>query len=57
MLDGLAPERLRDIVHSIPLQRTGTPRETAGVCLFLSSELSGYVTGATIDVNGGSHIH
>jgi NAD(P)-dependent dehydrogenase (short-subunit alcohol dehydrogenase family) len=57
MLDGLPPERLRDIVDSVPLKRTGTTRETAGVCLFLASELSGYVTGATIDVNGGSHIH
>jgi NAD(P)-dependent dehydrogenase (short-subunit alcohol dehydrogenase family) len=57
MLDGLPPERLRDIVDSIPLKRTGTTRETAGVCLFLASELSGFVTGATIDVNGGSHIH
>jgi NAD(P)-dependent dehydrogenase (short-subunit alcohol dehydrogenase family) len=57
MLDGLPPERLRDIVDAVPLKRTGTTRETAGVCLFLASELSGYVTGATIDVNGGSHIH
>ncbi len=57
MLDGLSEERLRDIVAAIPLQRTGTPRELAGACLFLASELSGFVTGATIDVNGGSHIH
>ena len=57
MLDGLPPERLRDIVDAIPLKRTGTARETAGACLFLASELSGFVTGATIDVNGGSHIH
>jgi NAD(P)-dependent dehydrogenase (short-subunit alcohol dehydrogenase family) len=57
MLDGLSPERLRDIVAAIPLKRTGTARELAGACLFLASELSGYVTGATIDVNGGTHIH
>jgi NAD(P)-dependent dehydrogenase (short-subunit alcohol dehydrogenase family) len=57
MLDGLASERLSDIVGSIPLKRTGTTREAAGACLFLASELSGFVTGATIDVNGGSHIH
>jgi NAD(P)-dependent dehydrogenase (short-subunit alcohol dehydrogenase family) len=57
MLDGLSEERLRDIVSAVPMQRTGTTREAAGACLFLASELSGFVTGATIDVNGGSHIH
>lgn len=57
MLDGLPPERLQDIIDAIPLKRTGTTRELAGACLFLASELSGFVTGATIDVNGGTHIH
>jgi NAD(P)-dependent dehydrogenase (short-subunit alcohol dehydrogenase family) len=57
MLDGLSAERLQDIVEAIPLKRTGTTRELAGACLFLASELSGFVTGATIDVNGGTHIH
>lgn len=57
MLDGLSTERLHEIVATIPLKRTGTPREAAGACLFLASELSGFITGATIDVNGGSHIH
>jgi NAD(P)-dependent dehydrogenase (short-subunit alcohol dehydrogenase family) len=57
MLDGLSEERMRGIIDAIPLKRTGTPREMAGACLFLASELSGFVTGATIDVNGGAHIH
>jgi NAD(P)-dependent dehydrogenase (short-subunit alcohol dehydrogenase family) len=57
MLDGLSQERLLGIIDTIPLKRTGTTREMAGACLFLASELSGFVTGATIDVNGGSHIH
>lgn len=57
MLDGLSEERLRTIIDAIPLKRTGTTREMAGACLFLASELSGFVTGATIDVNGGTHIH
>jgi NAD(P)-dependent dehydrogenase (short-subunit alcohol dehydrogenase family) len=57
MLDGLPAERLSDIVEAIPLKRVGTTRELAGACLFLASELSGFVTGATIDVNGGTHIH
>jgi NAD(P)-dependent dehydrogenase (short-subunit alcohol dehydrogenase family) len=57
MLDGLSPERLEGIVEAIPLKRTGTTREAAGACLFLASDLSGFVTGATLDVNGGTHIH
>ena len=57
MLDGLSPERLQGIIDAIPLKRTGTTRELAGACLFLASDLSGFVTGATIDVNGGTHIH
>lgn len=57
MLDGLSEDRVRDIVDAIPMKRLGEPKEAAGVCLFLASELSGFVTGATVDVNGGSHIH
>jgi NAD(P)-dependent dehydrogenase (short-subunit alcohol dehydrogenase family) len=57
MLDGLSAERLRGIIDAIPLKRTGTTREAAGACLFLACDLSGFVTGATIDVNGGTHIH
>jgi NAD(P)-dependent dehydrogenase (short-subunit alcohol dehydrogenase family) len=57
MLDGLSEERLSSIIDAIPLKRTGTTREMAGACLFLASELSGFITGATIDVNGGTHIH
>jgi len=58
MLDGnVTSEQFRDIVAAIPLQRAGRPSDVAGACLFLASELSSYITGATIDVNGGSHIH
>lgn len=58
MLDGsISPERMQDILAGTPLRRTGLPVEVAGACLFLASDLSAYVTGATLDVNGGSHIH
>ena len=58
MLDGnITPEKFDEVVASIPLKRAGKPLDIAGACLFLASQLSAYVTGATIDVNGGSHIH
>jgi len=41
----------------IPLGRLGTPEEVANVCLFLASHLSSYITGETINVNGGLYIH
>ncbi|OHD73791.1 MAG: hypothetical protein A2177_15960 [Spirochaetes bacterium RBG_13_68_11] len=37
----------------IPLRRLGTPRDVADAALYLASGLSDYVTGMTIDVNGG----
>jgi NAD(P)-dependent dehydrogenase (short-subunit alcohol dehydrogenase family) len=57
MLDGMPPEREQAIIDQIPLRRLGRAAELAGACLFLASELGGFVTGATIDVNGGTHIH
>jgi NAD(P)-dependent dehydrogenase (short-subunit alcohol dehydrogenase family) len=58
MLDGnVTPEQFSQIVAGIPLRRAGRPSDIAGACLFLASDLSSYITGATIDVNGGSHIH
>jgi len=57
MLDGFSDERQNLIVESIPLKRVGSPIEVAGTCLFLASDLSGFMTGATLDVNGGAHIH
>jgi NAD(P)-dependent dehydrogenase (short-subunit alcohol dehydrogenase family) len=41
----------------IPLGRNATTEEVAAVITFLSSEDSAYLTGTTIDINGGSHIH
>lgn len=42
--------------QSWPLQRAGRPVELASACLFLASDLSSYVTGTTLDVNGGAYM-
>ena len=46
-----------DILRGIPLNRLGEAADVAGVCLFLASDLSSYLTGTAIDVNGGMLIH
>ncbi len=53
----LSPDQKKDIAQTIPLNRLGKADDVAGVCVFLSSDLSAYCTGITLDVNGGMLIH
>lgn len=39
--------------EAIPLKRAGTPEDVAKACVFLASDLSGYITGQVINVDGG----
>ncbi len=39
--------------ESIPLKRGGTPEDIANVCVFLASDMSAYVTGQVLNVDGG----
>jgi 3-oxoacyl-[acyl-carrier protein] reductase len=52
-LSGLEAERRTELSAAVPLGRLGDPGEIAEAILFLSTDASSYVTGATIDVNGG----
>jgi NAD(P)-dependent dehydrogenase (short-subunit alcohol dehydrogenase family) len=45
------------ILAGIPMGRAGTADDVAGCAVFLASDLSAYVTGSEVDVNGGSLIH
>ena len=38
---------------AIPLKRGGTPEDIANVCVFLASDMAAYITGQTINVDGG----
>ncbi|QXM25661.1 SDR family oxidoreductase [Elioraea tepida] len=53
----LTPEMKEEIRKGIPLGRLGEAIDVARIFLFLASDLSSYVTGAVIDVNGGMLIH
>jgi NAD(P)-dependent dehydrogenase (short-subunit alcohol dehydrogenase family) len=53
----ISTEKEKEILAGIPLGRLGGPQDVANIFLFLASDLSQYVTGAVIDVNGGMHIH
>lgn len=50
-------ERRHAIIEGIPLGRLGEARDVANAALFLASDLSSYLTGITLDVNGGMLIH
>ncbi|MCC8395424.1 SDR family oxidoreductase [Paraburkholderia sp. MMS20-SJTR3] len=55
--DKLTPAMREDILKGIPLGRLGAADDVANACLFLLSDLSSYLTGTTLDVNGGMLIH
>lgn len=53
----LTDDMMTQILDGIPMARAGEASDVAGCCLFLASDLSAYVTGSEVDVNGGSLIH
>ena len=49
-------DHMDDYAEKIPLGRIGTPEEVAATVLFLCAPFSDYVTGITVDVNGGMYM-
>ena len=49
----LGPQQIQAFTDSFPTPRLGTPEEVAHTFLFLASNEAAYITGASIDVNGG----
>ena len=53
MTESLDENVRKQWADTIPLKRGGSPEDVANVCLFLASDMSGYVTGQTLSVCGG----
>ncbi|MFZ3599344.1 SDR family NAD(P)-dependent oxidoreductase [Streptomyces sp. BH104] len=53
----LDEERKAAMIADVPVRRIGEVEDVADVIAFLARPESGYLTGVTYDVNGGSHIH
>jgi 3-oxoacyl-[acyl-carrier protein] reductase len=53
MVATVAPERLEAMLKTIPVGRLGRPEEVAAAVTYLASDEAAFITGATLDVNGG----
>ena len=56
MMNKYPEEQLKALIASIPMGRFAEPEEVADAALFLASDSSAYITGAVLDINGGSFI-
>ncbi len=56
MTESLPGDVKEKMAAAIPLRRVGTPEEVASAVRFLASEEASYITGHTLDVNGGLHM-
>ncbi|RPJ05617.1 MAG: SDR family oxidoreductase [Deltaproteobacteria bacterium] len=54
--DAKSEEDKKKVLSAIPLGRLGTMEEVASVVVFLASDESSYITGITVDVNGGRYL-
>jgi 3-oxoacyl-[acyl-carrier protein] reductase len=56
MMNKYPAEQLKALIEAIPVGRFAEPKEVADAALFLASDSSSYITGAVLDINGGSFI-
>lgn len=56
MTKDLPQNVIEEWLSNIPLKRVGTPRDVANACLFLASDLSLYITGQVLPVDGGMNM-
>jgi 3-oxoacyl-[acyl-carrier protein] reductase len=55
-LNWMGDEGLKGFVERVPLGRVAEPEDIAGAILFFASEQAGFITGQSLQVNGGMYI-
>jgi acetoacetyl-CoA reductase len=53
MVMAIKPEILQSIIDAVPMKRLAKPEEIGGACTYLASDLAAFMTGATMNINGG----
>lgn len=53
MTDALPEKELEAWLTNVPLKRAGSPTDVANLCVFLGSDMSTYITGQVLNVDGG----
>jgi 3-oxoacyl-[acyl-carrier protein] reductase len=56
MTRALTAEQVQALRAQIPVGRLGTPEDVAAAVVFLASDAAAYITGATLNINGGMHM-
>jgi 3-oxoacyl-[acyl-carrier protein] reductase len=56
MMNKYPAEQIKALIATIPVGRFAEPQEVAEAALFLAADASSYITGAVLDINGGSFI-
>ena len=56
MTRALSEKQQQDLLQHVPLKRLGEPEDIASAVAFLASPSAGYITGATLHVNGGMYM-
>ena len=51
--DTISDESVEKYSDSFPIKRLGNPEEVAELVMFLASDKAAYITGASMDINGG----
>ena len=56
IIKAIDPDKLEQLIETIPLKRLGSPQDIANAAVFLASSKADFMTGAVLDINGGMFV-